>query len=87
VGLDEARELVTLLHELDAAWRAEAEQVMPDLVNAPEPHLMAEMEITRALATTGPCRSRQSIRRLDGAERGPSLAGTSAHRLVVLSSR
>jgi hypothetical protein len=47
-GIDGARELVGFLHELDAAWQVEAEQVMPDLVNAPEPHLMAEMERTRA---------------------------------------
>lgn len=48
MGLDEARELVTLLHDLDAAWRAEAEQVMPDILRAPEPRLMTDVENTRA---------------------------------------
>jgi hypothetical protein len=47
-GLEGARELVDLLRDLDAAWRVEAEKVMSDLLHAPDPRLMAEMERTRA---------------------------------------
>jgi hypothetical protein len=47
-GLAEARRLADLLHELEAAWLAEARVAMPRLIDSPEPPRMAAMEAMRA---------------------------------------
>jgi hypothetical protein len=47
-GLAAARNLVDMLHELDATWLAEAKQAMPDVLDSPDSTLMADVENARA---------------------------------------